>query len=1370
MRPYICVSHADADAETVRRFLNELTRYGFRYEAPDESVPRQEREKLLLSAEAVIVLTSPAAASGGVCAADIRLLLRRGHRVLCVSLAENALDDRFCSDRGSTAELIAFPGEGAPDRTRTAYYIHRLYLNRLCRCTGAFSAVRCVDNAYGQLIRQAVLAHRMCGGEKFERREEYAAAVQAVGSLADAYRTGEIVPRLESEEIFWLEQGTALGLPDSMLRLADRKISGGAVRRDPAGALALFRRAADAGDICGVYQLGRCAMEGIGMMRNPQAAEEAFTRAADKGYLPARCQLGLLRRDAASTSSEWYAAAFDLYAACADLTGYRPPNTGIGAPPPQKPGEVIRTVEPRPARAKGTSPRDGRLRRMVSMRKMREDNFAEILRPSGGSRPNGDGLTAGGKTDDDSRRRLRNCMAKCRYRRIGISDSRHLNAVLSDIQTERRAGGRIDWNPSASAYELGRMLESGFPAAGCRPLPLHALYWYRLAAERGCGDAVLRLAECYRSGLGVLRDGKEAVRLYRIAAQLGNPEAKFRLGVCCEKGLYTRQDAAEAAHLYAEAAEKEYAPAQNNLGSCYERGAGVRQNLSSAVECYRQAAQAGIPEAACRLGLCFEHGTGIRRDTARAFALYGQAAQGGLPYAMYRLGLCYDRGLSVPTQYARAAQLYEQAAQGGVPEACYAIGLCCRDGRGVSRDSRRAFSWFAASAADCVQGALETGLCLLEGRGAVRKPEEAVRYFSAVATSAADADSSAPWDSVPSSGTAEELYGGMTDILPEKVGTHEPAVAAADKAAETEVGQTENIPKTPCRSEIEPDESDGNGTESDNSAAPPDLPTAALTAAEATAEALCRLAFCRLAGIGNSGTDGTPHMGESASELLTRAARLGSSKACLTLGRLCAAGKEAPHAADAADAAVVWYRRALHCPPTSEAGESAARAEAQLRLAQDCFRRAGACGDESGADAWNRKGISYLSAAVGSGSAEAFILMAECAYRGIGTVKNPSAAETLLRAVRRRFGNRYDGIVCLWLGDLTLTGTEKALYADATTDTAAVRNTDRCRRAADLYRLAVYAKPYADTENLLPTENTPSGENPHDRIRGEAMYRLALLETSNPETVGESSDDRPFAWLCRAVLAGQPAARADFARMLARETDKAESSRRSIEEIWQELREAGGRNRKEEGVRLARALAERKKSFSKSDPAAWMREYYAVLSPAPEPFRYAEDTTAAAAAAGAETEDTAYARAAVTPRMDADAMYYLGECLFGGLHMPADRASAVLCYRQAASFTPGRGEPLCRGALWAQYSLGWCLVHGVGCPANEREGVSWLLRASRYHGQAAYLLAECYERGIGMDAPDPRSAVTCYRRALRLGCRQAEAGVAAMEKRLRKQE
>ena len=42
------------------------------------------------------------------------------------------------------------------------------------------------------------------------------------------------------------------------------------------------------------------------------------------------------------------------------------------------------------------------------------------------------------------------------------------------------------------------------------------------------------------------------------------------------------------------------------------------------------------------------------------------------------------------------------------------------------------------------------------------------------------------------------------------------------------------------------------------------------------------------------------------------------------------------------------------------------------------------------------------------------------------------------------------------------------------------------------------------------------------------------------------------------------------------------------------------------------------------------------------------------------------------------------------------------------------------------------------------------------------MLAECYERGIGVDVPDTRSAVTYYR--------QAAVGVAAMEKALRSRE
>lgn len=198
--------------------------------------------------------------------------------------------------------------------------------------------------------------------------------------------------------------------------------------------------------------------------------------------------------------------------------------------------------------------------------------------------------------------------------------------------------------------------------------------------------------------------------------------------------------------------------------------------------------------------------------------------------------------------------------------------------------------------------------------------------------------------------------------------------------------------------------------------------------------------------------------------------------------------------------------------------------------------------------------------------------------------------------------------------------------------------------------------------------------------------------------------------------------------------------------------------------KLSRILRAGTEDFSRRDPNAWMRQYYRALAPVPLPFRFTAET--ADIACPPEGTEGVVCRE-VTPRMSAEAMYYLGECLFQGLHLPQDRAAAVSCYREAAAYTPARGEPPCKSAVEAQYSLGWCLVRGVGCPADPKEGVTWLSRAARQHGEAAYMLAECCEKGIGMDVPDSRAAVTYYRRALKLGCRGALAAEVAMEKTLR---
>lgn len=192
MRPYICISHASADADAAQRFLRELTRYGFRYEAPDESVPRREREVCLLNAEAVIVLTSPAAAESGICAGGYPPAVGTGTAGSVRQPGRKRPGQPLLLRPGGERRAHRVPGGEAPDRGRVADYFHRLYLNRLCRCTGAFSAVRCVDDAGGRLIRLAVLAYRVCSGEKFARRDEYAAAVQG------SRRSGGHLPHREN--------------------------------------------------------------------------------------------------------------------------------------------------------------------------------------------------------------------------------------------------------------------------------------------------------------------------------------------------------------------------------------------------------------------------------------------------------------------------------------------------------------------------------------------------------------------------------------------------------------------------------------------------------------------------------------------------------------------------------------------------------------------------------------------------------------------------------------------------------------------------------------------------------------------------------------------------------------------------------------------------------------------------------------------------------------------------------------------------------------------------------------------------------------------------------------------------------------------
>jgi hypothetical protein len=73
----------------------------------------------------------------------------------------------------------------------------------------------------------------------------------------------------------------------------------------------------------------------------------------------------------------------------------------------------------------------------------------------------------------------------------------------------------------------------------------------------------------YAKGIGVTRNGQEAVRWYRSAAKRGNAAAAFNLAFSLQQGVGVQTDEHEAAVWYERAATGGMAEAANNLGLMY---------------------------------------------------------------------------------------------------------------------------------------------------------------------------------------------------------------------------------------------------------------------------------------------------------------------------------------------------------------------------------------------------------------------------------------------------------------------------------------------------------------------------------------------------------------------------------------------------------------------------------------------------------------------------------------------------------------------------------------------------------------------------------------------------------------------------------
>ncbi len=1378
MQPYICLTHALDDCAEAERLHATLIAYGFRCHRLHETSDPASRTRILNSAALVLALTSDKAALVESVADDLHRLPDKGRLPICISLSEkpNSIDERFCREeapaggagRTRCMERIPYPAGATPDAQAVGAFIHRLFVCRLCPIEGAFSPSRCLNDRYGRILAWATAAHR-----------NDAAAAYALGC---AYERGEGVPILEAEAARWITRAAQAGLADAKLHLGELYLCGWGVEPDEERALALFTEVAETGDVRGEYRLGLCYLNAIGVVADPARALHHLRAPARWGYAPALYRLGLLYRDGIGTPKNARIALRCLYDACrrgaaAEAAHAAAPHIGSlplaeaapachDAEEDPIPTEMINlrifsdtntTADkafPASSREEASAssipllppslygPRTGRTARRITMRLLRHrlTNAAgstEIPAPSPSMRPHG---------------RLTVAAHASRYH----PEHAWIGSLTRSSHTTAPGGGRASGHPvlyvdrddvamgvpfdlSDAALALACLLERGDRSVGLLPRPTRAAAWYRYALHRGNTEALFRLAEAYRRGHGALTDPTWAVVLYRMAADWGDPRGQFALAVACERGIGTDTDMAEAIRRYEQAAMAGYAPAQNNLGGCYEHGVGVARNELTAVEWYIRAAEAGLPEAMCRLALCYEIGRGVTADPAQALALYRKAAEQSHPYALYRLGVCYDHrahtgaGEVTPPvcddtehsdstnanrtiRYCDATSCWQAAAEGGVAEAAYALALCYATGHGVRRDRSRAIQYLTEAArGNCIQAVYRLGMCFLEGNGVVRNTAHGVACLEGAGRL---------WRS------RKALY--LADIAP--------------------------------------------------------IPTCTQTAATAAGDALYMLGYCKLEGIGEAGTISEPSVrAKEASALFSEAGALGHVGALIALGDLYGFGRLSPD--DGQSASVTAsdnYRRAVRvsaarrgiAPPFSPdekilsaleaiplsthtaedpraAGLLACAADglsinsspALMSLASDAIRRSEACREENDTDgsvdaleeAWQ-----YFAAAVEQGSTDARVGMAECVYYGSGRDQDRRAALRMLQTAERASDGQI--IVSLLIGDFLRGGwCGKCLPIDAD----------------DAYRRGLAAPPTESEVGPYTVSERRQKRLAQDQVaRAELLYRLASFRSiylSDAAHGGQPLDDGidrrdTFAYLAEAVLMGHTAAREDLARMYAYERRYNAATAPAEKNLVQKKKRRSRKPRSHGNRGILR------------DHRVWLSDYYTALWPEPRPFRYALRSVAV------PSHVPTHVTVPITPLMQAAALNYLGDCFFFGNGLDRRPSAAVACYREVAGMKPDlpRGEPTPEGIVWAQYSLGWCLLHGEGVARNEREAVRWLTAASRYHPEACFTLGECHEHGIGVDNADLREAVKFYRRALKLGYRQATAKVNELEELLRR--
>ncbi len=225
-----------------------------------------------------------------------------------------------------------------------------------------------------------------------------------------------------------------------------------------------------------------------------------------------------------------------------------------------------------------------------------------------------------------------------------------------------------------------------------------AVYWYRLAADKGYDKAQHSMGYMYENGYGVAENDEIAISWFRKAADQNLASAQNYLGYMYKFGYGVYQNYNNALYWFRKAAEQGFVNSQHSLAVMYVNGQGTTKNDETAVYWFARAAEQGYDASQNYLGYMYQNGYGVNRDLGNAIYWYRKAAEGGYMKAQHSLAVAYERGEGVAENDALAVQWFHRAAEQGNDASQNYLAYMYENGYGVNRDYQTAVYWYRLAA------------------------------------------------------------------------------------------------------------------------------------------------------------------------------------------------------------------------------------------------------------------------------------------------------------------------------------------------------------------------------------------------------------------------------------------------------------------------------------------------------------------------------------------------------------------------------------------------------------------------------------------------------------------------------------------------